>query len=155
MVTPAGGWGVLRVPALPLYLPLYPGRGAPSRENPARAGPAGNCRNCRLSCALALAGCVRRTANVAGGRHRGGRAPVASREPDSCAYRPCSSEAPVADTAPETLLALLAVKLLGGRDVPQKADALKALKKYVPDAVRQGWLAEGEARPLNKRGKPG
>jgi hypothetical protein len=64
-------------------------------------------------------------------------------------------EAPVADPAPETLLVLLAVKLLGGTDVSKKADALKALKNFVPQAVAAGWLAEGEVRPLNKKGKPG
>jgi hypothetical protein len=61
----------------------------------------------------------------------------------------------VAEPAPETLLALLAVKLLGGQGVPKKADALKALNKFIPQAVSAGWLVEGEVRPLTKKGKPG
>jgi hypothetical protein len=60
----------------------------------------------------------------------------------------------VAEPTPETLLALLAVKLLGGKDVSDKAEAVKALKKFIQPAVEAGWLAKGELRPFDKKGNP-
>jgi hypothetical protein len=57
--------------------------------------------------------------------------------------------------APETLLALLAVKLFGSKDVSDRSEALKGLKKQLEAAVEAGWLARGEIRPLNSRGRPG
>ncbi len=61
----------------------------------------------------------------------------------------------MADPAPELLLALLAVKLHGGKDVPEKTESLKARKKFIQEAIAHGWLAKGEFRPLNAKGKPG
>lgn len=60
----------------------------------------------------------------------------------------------MADPAPETLLVLLAVKLLGGKFVPEKGEVLKALKKYIQPAVDAGWLARSELHPLVIKGKP-
>jgi hypothetical protein len=48
------------------------------------------------------------------------------------------------DTDPHLLLSLLAVRLLGGRSAPAGADALKALKKPVQEAIARGWLREEE-----------
>jgi hypothetical protein len=74
---------------------------------------------------------------------------------DGWSFRVCVREATVADPTPETLLALLAVKLLGGNNVPKRADALKALNKFIPQAVMHGWLVECKVHPLNKKGRPG
>ena len=46
------------------------------------------------------------------------------------------------DTDPNLILALLAVRTLGGPSVPADADAIKALKKSVKEAVEKGWLKE-------------
>lgn len=48
------------------------------------------------------------------------------------------------DTDPHLLLALLAVRLLGGRSAPAGAEAVKALKKSVQEAIARGWLREEE-----------
>ncbi len=46
------------------------------------------------------------------------------------------------DTDPNLLLALLAVRLLGGHAAPAGAEAIKALKKFVKDATDKGLLKE-------------
>jgi hypothetical protein len=46
------------------------------------------------------------------------------------------------DIDPHVLLALVAVRTLGGQAVPAGAEAVKALKKPIKEAVAQGWLKE-------------
>ena len=43
---------------------------------------------------------------------------------------------------PNVLLALMAVRILGGHAVPAGAEAVKALKKPIKEAVEKGWLKE-------------
>ena len=59
------------------------------------------------------------------------------------------------NTEPEILVALLAIRLLGGEDVPSNAEPAKSMKKHIEAAVTKNLLTKGKIRPLTKSGRPG
>src|SRR3974377_1251727 len=50
----------------------------------------------------------------------------------------------IVETDPSLLVTLLAVRTLGGQQVPVSSEVITCLKKPIKEAIERGWLKEGQ-----------